>query len=76
MVAQLLTAAPVAAAGAVVIDIAAGGSQTCAVVTGGVVMCWGGNGYGQLGTGDMITRLRPTAMGLGQGSSIPYPTVF
>ena len=54
-------------AGAAVSNIAAGGSHTCAVVSGGIVFCWGYNGFGQLGTGDTTVRLVPTAMGLGQG---------
>ena len=39
------------------IDI--GGDRTCALDTSGQVWCWGGNSYGQLGTGDDLPRLVP-----------------
>jgi cysteine-rich repeat protein len=39
-----------------VLQVAAGGGHSCAVLTGGVVKCWGGNGGGQLGLGDIETR--------------------
>jgi alpha-tubulin suppressor-like RCC1 family protein len=38
-----------------VVGITAGGTHTCAVGTPGV-WCWGGNGNGQLGTGDSVAR--------------------
>ncbi|NOU31193.1 MAG: hypothetical protein HOO96_25105, partial [Polyangiaceae bacterium] len=31
------------------VHLAAGGAHTCAILTGGVLKCWGYNGYGQLG---------------------------
>jgi alpha-tubulin suppressor-like RCC1 family protein len=34
-----------------VTQIAAGFNQSCAVVAGGAVKCWGNNSYGQLGDG-------------------------
>lgn len=65
-------------AGQAVIDIAAGGDNTCAILTGGQLKCWGRNVYGQLGIGstsDMGDH--PGEMGtslpnvnLGSGASI------
>jgi len=37
--------------GATVTQIAAASTHTCALTTLGTVMCWGNNGYGQLGNG-------------------------
>jgi alpha-tubulin suppressor-like RCC1 family protein len=39
--------------------IAAGWGQTCAVLEGGVLTCWGWNFYGQLGTGSTANRNHP-----------------
>ncbi|HAM44444.1 MAG TPA: hypothetical protein DCM67_05425, partial [Propionibacteriaceae bacterium] len=46
---------------AVTIDgLAAGDLHTCALDSTGDVKCWGFNSYGQLGTGDQLTRFSPT----------------
>ncbi len=42
--------------------IAAGGSHTCALTTSGEVKCWGYNGAGQLGAGDLLTRPQPVSV--------------
>ncbi|OJT19907.1 hypothetical protein BO221_32385 [Archangium sp. Cb G35] len=36
--------------------LAAGGASTCALLDNGTVKCWGFNGFGQLGLGDMSLR--------------------
>jgi len=49
--------------GSGVAGISAGFSHTCAVATGGTVVCWGSNAVGQLGDGTTVPRLTPTAVG-------------
>jgi alpha-tubulin suppressor-like RCC1 family protein len=44
--------------GARVLDVAAGGQHTCAIVEGGGVKCWGCNIYGELGIG--VTSQTPS----------------
>jgi hypothetical protein len=58
---------PVAVAGGVltnktVIDIAAGGYHTCALISDGTVTCWGWNDIGQLGDGSTTNRNVPVAI--------------
>ncbi len=55
---------PVAASGlsSGVAAIATGEGHTCAVTTGGSVLCWGDNDYGQLGDGTTTDRWTPTAV--------------
>ncbi|MFM7271232.1 MAG: RCC1 domain-containing protein [Actinomycetes bacterium] len=62
-----LVAVQSAPAGAVVTTpsaptIAAGGAHTCATVSGGLVICWGKNTYGQLGDGTVSPRLTPVSV--------------
>lgn len=42
-----------------VVDISAGLTHTCAVLSGGAVKCWGYNNYGQLGDNTQTTRTIP-----------------
>ena len=52
-------------AGAVAVDVFAGGMHTCASISGAGVMCWGNNGDGQLGTGNTLNMLNPASEGSG-----------
>lgn len=45
-----------ASAPARVVDVAAGGYFTCALLEDGRVKCWGYNGFGALGAGDTVQR--------------------
>eukprot|EP00752_Nemacystus_decipiens_P012783 g11321.t1 len=50
--------------GRTVVEVAAGGNHTCAILDNSDVKCWGENDYGELGQGDTITRgVSPTQMG-------------
>lgn len=40
-------------------QVTAGSSETCAITTQGDLYCWGSNGYGQLGIGNMTSALTP-----------------
>lgn len=64
------------------IGISAGNGYTCAVLEGGSVKCWGGNGFYRLGTGDVRSRgdlpgqmgdaLAPIDLGAGRTASAVY----
>jgi alpha-tubulin suppressor-like RCC1 family protein len=45
-----------------IIDIAAGGDHTCAILAAGPPKCWGWNHYGQLGDGSTVDRNTPVAV--------------
>lgn len=47
-----------------VLEIAAGSDHTCALMEGGMVMCWGYNASGQLGNGDPthMNQFKPVAV--------------
>ncbi len=42
--------------------IAGGGFHTCALLSSGAVMCWGGNGSGELGDGTTTQRSSPVSV--------------
>jgi alpha-tubulin suppressor-like RCC1 family protein len=47
-----------------VAQLDAGGSHTCARQSGGTVLCWGDNTFGQLGTGNYASSNVPVAVSL------------
>jgi hypothetical protein len=56
-----------------VVAVAAGGYHTCAETTGGDLMCWGWNNYGQLGIRSNTleeSQLTPQTVSLGSGASV------
>jgi alpha-tubulin suppressor-like RCC1 family protein len=64
-----LRPAPVSALGRGVRAVAAGGEQSCALMRGGGLRCWGWNQFGQLGDGTTRNRLRPVAV-VGFGAAV------
>lgn len=42
------------------VSVDAAGLSSCALLTSGVAACWGGNGYGQLGTNSFASSLSPS----------------
>ena len=56
------------------VAVATGYYHTCAIVTGSSLLCWGGNGNGQLGIGSTTDQHSPQAVSLGSG--VPRVRVF
>lgn len=58
-----LSTMPVAVSGGLTfLSISAGQYATCGIAVDSTAYCWGGNDYGQLGTGDTTKRYVPTAV--------------
>lgn len=49
------------------VAISAGTYHTCAVATGGGLLCWGGGYSGQLGIGNFVDQVNPAGVDLGSG---------
>jgi alpha-tubulin suppressor-like RCC1 family protein len=51
--------------------LAAGGKHTCGLTSAGEVLCWGWDGYGQLGLGTIAQRTTPVAVVTRQNTNLP-----
>ena len=52
-----------------VIDVAAGNTHSCAVLSVGSVVCWGSNAYSQLGNGTRFDSSVPVAVSVVSGAT-------
>ena len=75
--------APKLSLGSGVLSLSLGYDHTCVLLTGGIVTCWGDNGYGGLGLGDLNNRQSASTSGpalLGAGAKTTanthVPTTF
>jgi alpha-tubulin suppressor-like RCC1 family protein len=50
--------------------VSAGLSHTCALTDIGGVVCWGNNGNGQLGIGNIEDQYSPVSIDLGSGAHV------
>lgn len=55
--------------GARAVQLVAGRSHVCALLSNGGVDCWGDDGYGQLGDNGFISQPSPTSVNLGAGKT-------
>jgi alpha-tubulin suppressor-like RCC1 family protein len=69
MVSRLAPAGAVAGLVSPALAIAAGDAHACVLLDHGQIACWGANGSGQLGTGDLTDRSRPTLVNLGKAGA-------
>jgi alpha-tubulin suppressor-like RCC1 family protein len=57
-------------------SVSAGQDHACGLATSGAIYCWGSNGSGQLGTGDLTSRSAPTLVIAPLGApSVTYTNV-